>query len=151
RAVNREAAEALRHRRYSVGNPRHSPTYDMSLNLIRTIRLEGSQGPSGQFFTGSGGESLSVTVLDPQDSENVELWLDIKSELLDEVGGPWVLEHFRTLAESAIARPEAPLFELAMVSPAERWQSAVGWNQTTANLPGGRLLHRMVESQVVVT
>ncbi len=39
-----------------------------------------------------------------------------------------MLEHFRTLAASAAAHPDAPLSKLAMLSEAERSRLLVGWN-----------------------
>ena len=44
-------------------------------------------------------------------------------------------EHFRTLAESAVAHPDRPLSRLSMLSESERGQLLVTWNAKAEKLP----------------
>ncbi|NOK32233.1 amino acid adenylation domain-containing protein [Corallococcus exercitus] len=49
-------------------------------------------------------------------------------------------EHFRTLAEGLVARPEAPLESVSLLTPTERQQVLVEWNTTEAEYPRGATL-----------
>jgi non-ribosomal peptide synthetase component F len=84
RDVHEEARATLQHRHYSVGNPLHAPTCDLFLNSVRSIRLEDGQGPARRIFPGHGETSLSLTLLDTANSDNLELWLDVRSDLQPE-------------------------------------------------------------------
>ena len=144
--VNREAREVLQHRQYSVGNPVHAPVYDMFLNPIRTIQLEEGQGPATRIFPGHGDTSMSLTVLDAGRSESLQLFLDVRSDLLDAVGDETIAGHFRTLVEAAITNPDQPVATLPLVADAER-QLLVKWNQTSVSGPRDHCIHQMVETQ----
>jgi amino acid adenylation domain-containing protein len=56
--------------------------------------------------------------------------------------------HFGTLLESVAVDPERRMGELAMLTPQERRQAVVAWNQTTTPLPADPRVHRLIEAQV---
>ncbi len=62
-------------------------------------------------------------------------FLEIDSALFEEATAHRLLEHFRTLLESAAADPGGRVSELALLSRAERRQVLEGWNETEAELP----------------
>jgi amino acid adenylation domain-containing protein len=146
RSVNQDARGALRHRDYSVGNPVQAPVYDMFLNPIRTIQLEEGQGPARRVFPGYGETSLSLTVLDAATSNNLELCLDVRSDLLDWVGGETMAGHFRTLLEAAISKPDQRISRLPLITETER-HLLMQWNQTSVAGPSEQCVHQMFETQ----
>lgn len=146
RRVNQDARDALRHRDYSVGNPLQAPVYDMFLNPIRTIQLEEGQGPARRIFPGHGETSLSLTVLDAATSDNLQLCLDVRSDLVDAVGSEAIAEHFRTLLQAAVTTPDQPIATLPLVAETER-QLLMKWNQTRAARSNDQCIHHMFETQ----
>ncbi|MFL6198800.1 MAG: amino acid adenylation domain-containing protein, partial [Thermoanaerobaculia bacterium] len=62
-------------------------------------------------------------------------FLEIDTALFEEATARRLLEHFRTLLESAAADPTGRVSELAILSRAERRQVLKGWNETAAELP----------------
>ena len=62
-----------------------------------------------------------------------------------------MMEHFRSLAESAAANPGRRLSQLSMLSEAERAKIVVAWNGQPAPLPQGDSIKEMFEATVART
>jgi amino acid adenylation domain-containing protein len=58
--------------------------------------------------------------------------------------------YFQTLLAAAVAAPETPVSRLPLLSPAERQQLLVDWNQTAADYPK-LCLHQLFEAQAART
>jgi amino acid adenylation domain-containing protein/thioester reductase-like protein len=59
--------------------------------------------------------------------------------------------HYEQLLRSALAEPDRPVCELALLPVEERQQVLVGWNQTAAQIPGHETVHRLFEAQAART
>jgi aspartate racemase len=55
--------------------------------------------------------------------------------------------HFQTLLEGVVARPQARLSELPLLTESERRQLLVDWNETATAFPQDRYLHELFEEQ----
>lgn len=55
--------------------------------------------------------------------------------------------HYRTLLEAATLDPDRPLLQLPILSESERRQILLEWNDTNAEYPRERSLHRLFEDQ----
>jgi hypothetical protein len=146
KGVHAAAGEALQHREHSVGNPGQAPLYDMFLNMIRTIETGPGQGPARRIFPGHGETTLSLTAVDAGTSANLQLWLDVRADLLDEIGDDAFAGRFKTLIKAAIAHPEMPVAALPLLDEAERQRLVVDWNATRKAYPDD-CIHHMVERQ----
>jgi len=62
-----------------------------------------------------------------------------------------LLDHFQTLLEAAVAKPDQKLSELPLLPTAERQQLLVGWNNTQTALPKDACVHDLFEQQVART
>jgi amino acid adenylation domain-containing protein len=62
-----------------------------------------------------------------------------------------LIGHFRTLLEGIVARPEARLSELPLLTEAERRQLLEEWNDTQAGYPKDKCIHQLFEAQVART
>ncbi|MCX4820787.1 amino acid adenylation domain-containing protein [Streptomyces sp. NBC_01142] len=60
----------------------------------------------------------------------LHLNMEFSSELFDRPRTARLLDHYRRVLASAVARPDSPLSELEVMSPAEREQVVVRWNDT---------------------
>src|SRR5262249_43978424 len=115
--------------------------------LIRSIPLESGQGPARRIFPGHGETSLSLTVLDAATSDNLQLSLDVRSDLLDRIGSDAMIRHFRTLLEGALMQPERAIAALPLVAETDR-QLLTAWNRTSVPRSADRCVHHMFEAQV---
>jgi amino acid adenylation domain-containing protein len=62
-----------------------------------------------------------------------------------------LIGHFQTLLEGIVARPEARLSELPLLTERERRQLLVEWNNTQADYPKDKCIHQLFEEQVAKT
>ena len=74
--------------------------------------------------------------------------LEHNADLFDGTTAERMLGHFLNLLQAAVAAPEAPVWHLPLLSPAERRQ-AVG--ESAAPRQGGLLLHQLFEAQAART
>ena len=82
-------------------------------------------------------------------------------EVGDQLQGNWVFStdlfdrptiermarHFHTLLHAVVDNPAQPINELALLTPAERHQLLVAWNDTAADYPHDKCIHQMFEEQ----
>jgi amino acid adenylation domain-containing protein len=59
-----------------------------------------------------------------------------------------MLGHLQTLLEGIVARPDQPIADLPLVTPGERQQLLVEWNDTHTDYPRNACIHELFEAQV---
>ncbi|HEY4388158.1 MAG TPA: amino acid adenylation domain-containing protein, partial [Ktedonobacteraceae bacterium] len=59
--------------------------------------------------------------------------------------------HFQTILESIIVQTERPLWQLCLLTPPERQQLLIEWNETQANYPVEQSIQQLIEAQVART
>ncbi|HEY0783170.1 MAG TPA: condensation domain-containing protein, partial [Thermoanaerobaculia bacterium] len=70
--------------------------------------------------------------------------LEYSTDLFDATTAERLLARFAVLLAAAVAAPETPIDALPLLSPAERHQAVLEWNDTaTAAVPGGDLAQRL--------
>ena len=57
-------------------------------------------------------------------------------------------QHFQTLLQAIVANPQARISELPLLSPAQRHQLLVEWNDTQTDYPHDKCIHQLFEDQV---
>ncbi|MBW4673930.1 MAG: amino acid adenylation domain-containing protein [Desmonostoc geniculatum HA4340-LM1] len=116
----------------------------------------------------------SSTNLSGLNIQNIALPIDIKARFDLEVNfwetpggleGTWcyntdlfdattitrIAQHFETLLQAIVANPRGRVFELPLLSPAERHQLLVEWNNTQTDYPHDLCIHQLFEEQVEKT
>ncbi|MEM9217772.1 MAG: amino acid adenylation domain-containing protein, partial [Cyanobacteria bacterium P01_F01_bin.150] len=58
-----------------------------------------------------------------------------------------MLEHYETVLAAIATAPDTPIHDLQLLSPSERQQLLVEWNQTTTNYPSDQCIHQLFEAQ----
>jgi hypothetical protein len=74
--------------------------------------------------------------------------LEYNTDLFDVATIERLLDHYRTLLESAVENPERHLSELEILSAADRRQLLVEWNDTAREYSRDTCLHQLFEDQV---
>ena len=88
---------------------------------------------------------LRVEVIDHPDQ--IELFFSYSSDLFEPATIERMMGHFRTLLQSAVETPEQSVSRLQLLTPSERRQLVVDWNNTGVEYPPGRCIHQLVEQQ----
>ncbi|MDB9432748.1 MupA/Atu3671 family FMN-dependent luciferase-like monooxygenase [Microcystis aeruginosa] len=130
-------------------NTSRSPLIDVSFNLEPAINLpkmrelEVSLLPQKVSFRD---RDLHLNVTEMGGEALVDC--DYNTDLFeDETIQRW-LGHFQTLLETVINDPQQNLRELPLLSPAERQQLLVDWNNTKTDYPQDLCIHQLFEAQV---
>ena len=86
-----------------------------------------------------------------QSDEHLNLELHYNENLLgrDEIAR--LAEEYQTLLSAAVADPEAPLSDLAIVGPTEQRQIVLNFNNTAVSYPTDKALHELFEERVELT
>jgi len=99
--------------------------------------------------TGAAQFDLSVTVVEQRGQ--LQFLMEYASDLFDAATIARMAGHFRMLLEGIVARPETPIDQLPLLTPAEHHQLLVEWNDTAIDYPRDRCIHQLFEEQVART
>jgi len=92
---------------------------------------------------------INLNVID-FDSELL-LQMDYSTDLFEAETISRMLGHFHTLLEGIVANPEERLDHLPLLTPAERHQLLVEWNNTQTDYPFDKCIHEVFEAQAEQT
>ncbi|KYC42727.1 non-ribosomal peptide synthetase [Scytonema hofmannii PCC 7110] len=62
-----------------------------------------------------------------------------------------IAQHFQTLLKAIVANPKVRISELPLLTPAQRHQLLVEWNDTQVDYPHDKCIHQLFEQQVART
>jgi amino acid adenylation domain-containing protein len=91
---------------------------------------------------------LTVTVIP---SSELEVKIAYDCDRFSPASISRILGHLKTLLEGIIAHPEGKLSKLCLLTPAERQQLLVEWNDTEVEYPQEQCIHELFEKQVEKT
>ena len=80
--------------------------------------------------------------------ERLNCLFEYDADLFDASTIKRMLGHFQILLEGIVANPDARLWELPLLTQAERHQLLVEWNNTHADYPKDSCIHELFEAQV---
>ncbi len=93
--------------------------------------------------------TLSLVESPPGGTEGLVGSLEYATDLFDATTVARLAGHLKTLLAALVARPEARIATLELLTPAERWQLRAEWNAMECDYPGqDECLHRFFEAQV---
>ncbi len=96
----------------------------------------------------SGKATFDLTLALAESPQGLTGYVEYNTDLFDAETIERMVGHFQTLLESVVANPDQSIAKLAMLTPAERQQILVEWNQTAADFPRGACIHELFEQQV---
>jgi non-ribosomal peptide synthetase component F len=94
------------------------------------------------------GATFDVALELREQSDGLSGWLWYNAELFEGATIARMSGHLQTLLEGIVADPDQPLCRLPLLTPAERHQLLVEWNDTRAEYPRDRCIHQLFEAQV---
>ncbi|WP_375511404.1 amino acid adenylation domain-containing protein [uncultured Nostoc sp.] len=102
-------------------------------------------------YTHSGTAKLDLTLVMRDTGKGLRASFEYNTDLFDEAAIARMLGHFQTLLEGILANPEQRISELPLLTPAERQQLLVEWNNTETDYPKQACIHQLIEAQVEST
>ncbi|MEH2028366.1 MAG: amino acid adenylation domain-containing protein [Nostoc sp.] len=80
--------------------------------------------------------------------DGISGWFEYSTDLFDAATISRIGEHFQTLVAGIVANPNEKVADLPLLTPTERQQLLVEWNQTQADYPQQKCIHQLFEAQV---
>ncbi|MCT7951052.1 amino acid adenylation domain-containing protein [Ancylothrix sp. C2] len=74
--------------------------------------------------------------------------IEYSSDLFDSATIERMIGHYETLLDAVVKNPDLPLSQLSLLTPPERHQILIEWNNTQQNYPQDKCLHQLFEAQV---
>ena len=99
-------------------------------------------------FLHGGSSAFDLTLMVTATAGGLRCALEYRTDLFDASTIRRLVDHFQTLVTDAIARPDQRVAFLALLSPPERQQLLVGWNDTARAYPRDVCVHQLFEAQV---
>ncbi len=99
----------------------------------------------------NGGSKFDLHFFVAEVAGELSLTAEYNSDIFDEARIERFLEHNRVLLEAIVADPGSTLAALPILSPSERRQLLVGWNDTRIDYPADASLHELFERQAKKT
>lgn len=151
-----ELVRVLNPSREAGRNPLTEVLFSVNDSPIPNLDLAGATGTVFEHGNGSAKMDLDVVVIPRAESQGADaghtdgritmLW-EYVVDLFDGATIQRMADSYLRLLADAIARPTAPLFELALLSRQEREKVLVDWNPERHHRPDGPLVHHAVRAQ----
>ncbi|RMF27868.1 MAG: non-ribosomal peptide synthetase, partial [Chloroflexi bacterium] len=133
-------------------DPSRSPLFQAAFAWQKTTRLVDGQGMASMVLGQRGSLTLSsapleavpleqratpfdLTLLIAETERELGAAMEYSTDLFDGATIERMLGHYRTLLEAIVADPDRPIAELPLLTPAERHQLLVQWNDTAVEMP----------------
>jgi amino acid adenylation domain-containing protein/FkbH-like protein len=94
---------------------------------------------------------FEITLVLRENSEGLLARLEYNCDLFDKDMIERLLGHLETLLAGIVDNPAAPISRLPLLTPAERNQVLIEWNQTETEYPRDRCIHELFEAQAEAT
>ncbi len=95
----------------------------------------------------SGTSKFDLILYAYEQPEGLSFTLEYNTDLFDDATIVRMAGHFQTLLEGVTARPESRLWELPLLTPLEKRQMLVKWNDTPKDYPRNVPLQQLFETQ----
>jgi amino acid adenylation domain-containing protein len=141
--------ERLQPRRALDRNPLFQVAFLFDRAPLGPLELPGVGVEPLEATTGTAKFDLMLAV--GGEGEGLTASVEYATDLFDQERMERFLGHFETLLDAALADPDRPLSTLALLTPAERRQALVEWNDTAIRYPLDVCLHELIEQQVRAT
>src|SRR6266568_7357207 len=99
------------------------------------------------FEIDNGTAKFDLTVSLAETAEGVAGWIEYATDLFDPERIERLAGHFQRMIDEVTANPDLRLSQLSLITPAERHQVLVEWNQTALDYPRNACIHELFEAQ----
>jgi amino acid adenylation domain-containing protein len=111
----------------------------------RDVRFPGMTVTSNEVWTETA--KLDLTLMVSENAQGLTATLEYNSDLYERATAARLLGHWKVLLEAVVADPGQRIGLLPLLTPPERRQLLVDWNNTARNFPREETIHRLVQLQ----
>ncbi|HEV1995803.1 MAG TPA: amino acid adenylation domain-containing protein [Candidatus Acidoferrum sp.] len=128
-------------------DPSRNPIFQITLSQQPQV----SRPPAGWDLIieeiSNGGSKMDLLVVLDDRQDTIFVTITYNLDLFDSSTIAGMMGHLQTLLGAAAVEPGKPIDELPILTPAEREQILIAWNDTAADYPTNRCLHELIEAQ----
>lgn len=153
----RDWKTTLRHREYPYdlmladvreNNPSSSMLYDIVLSY-QNAKFDVQQNYRATwYFNHYQTDTLVINISDRENSGKLTIDYDYLIELFTDFEIEQMHGHLMTLIQDSIASPQKPLNDLEILTDSEKYQLVYEFNDTYADYPRNKTIHKLFEEQV---
>ncbi|MBW4611021.1 MAG: amino acid adenylation domain-containing protein [Hassallia sp. WJT32-NPBG1] len=96
----------------------------------------------------SGTAKFDLTLDISETANGIQGCWEYNTDLFDSSTIQRMAGHFQTLLEGIVAQPDQSLSDLPLLTPTEKYQMLVEWNDTQTEYPREKCIHHLFEAQV---
>ncbi|HEX4644391.1 MAG TPA: condensation domain-containing protein, partial [Verrucomicrobiae bacterium] len=137
--------DALQPARDLSRSPLFQAMFVLQNEPLRPLELAGLKLKPLHVHSGTAKFDLMLSL--EESGGNLNGFAEYNADLFDESTMARMLENFQTLLEGIVADPGRRLSQLPLLAEAERNQILSGWNNTAAEFPKDKCIHRLFEKQ----
>jgi len=135
-------------------DPSRNPLFQVAYIYLDFVAPDDAQkaGFTGEAVLWDNGHArfdMTLALTDMTDS--LEVTVEFNTDLFDAETIERTLGHFQCLVEAIIANPDTLVAHLPLLTPAERRQMLVDWNDVRTEYPQHKSIHQLFEEQVANT
>jgi non-ribosomal peptide synthetase component F len=150
--VKAETYSVMRHSQVGISNSVHQQAFDLMLNYHRVSFPDFCGYPTEPLWLhsgyGDGNDKLAIQVHDFKESGEFVLHFDFNRAIFDEPQSRRAIGHFLNLLEAFIEDRSQKIKHVNLLSPAERRELLVDFNQTATPYPTNQTVVGLFEAQV---
>src|ERR1051325_7914731 len=132
-------------------DPSRNPLFQIAYIYLDFVMPDDAQeaGFSGNAVLWDNGHARFDQTLALTDmTDSLEVTIEFNTDLYDAETIERTLGHFRCLVEAIVANPDTLVAELPLLTPAERRQMLVDWNDVRTEYPRDKSIQQLFEEQV---
>ncbi|BAZ34001.1 amino acid adenylation domain-containing protein (plasmid) [Cylindrospermum sp. NIES-4074] len=99
----------------------------------------------------NGTAKFDLTLDLKETAEGIKGGIEYNTDLFESATITRMVGHFQTLLEGIVANPQQHIFDLLLLTPGERHQLLVKWNNTQTDYPKDTCIHQLFAAQVEKT
>lgn len=137
--------EELRPERQAGRSPLVQVAFVLQNTPGRDARFPGVAVTSMEVWTETA--KLDLTLMASETAQGLSVTLEYSTDLFERATAARLLGHWKVLLESIVADPGQRIGALPLLTPPERRQLLVDWNNTARTFPRDETIHRVVQMQ----
>ena len=129
-------------------DPSRNPLFQVLFSLTESLTLVPSDWKEADLEVDTGTAKVDLQLQLCERPEGIVARFTYNSDLFDAATIARMAGHFQMLLEGIVACPDLSLSRLPLLTPSERHQLLVQWNDTAVEFPGDLCVHQLFEKQV---
>ncbi|MGI8965721.1 MAG: non-ribosomal peptide synthetase, partial [Limisphaerales bacterium] len=137
--------EEIQPERNASQNPLFNVLFAFQNRMVEELQIPGLTFSAIEVDSGTA--KFDLTLVLHENGEKLAATLEYNTDLFEAATAARLLVHLETLLEGIIAEPDQRISQMPILTPAERHQILIEWNQTKSNYPKDATVHQLFSAQ----